>query len=498
MGIIARQSFKASISNYLGILLGFLSLFLLFPKFYTPHDLGAIRLLLETGAVLSSFALLGTNYSINRFFPYFKTEDKRHNGFFFWAFMIPLVGFALVFTGLIWFEKPLLALFGKDASILESLYPPLLLLVFFSLFQVVLETCNSNHGRIAVSNFLREVVLRCIILAAGTLFFLNYIDFITSVWIMVCAYGIIVIFNFIYLRTLTDIHLIPDFNFMRKNKELGKDALRFTAFLFIGGVTTLVVGKIDFLMISAKKGLTDTAIYSVGYYLAIMIEIPKRTILQVAAPIISQKMKDGNKKEVHHIYRSITLNQLLAASLIFFFIWLNIDNLFQIMPKGEIFKAGKMVIFIMGLGRLLDMVGSAGGPIIANSKYYYFSLINFLISLVVAIGANLLLIPILGINGAALATVFTFLLSNGTLIWIIYIKEGFHPFSSNHLKIMLVLSVFLIPTYFGKWLENPFLDGIVRTVVLGIPFLWICYKWKISEDFNKLLDKGLKMLKKSN
>jgi hypothetical protein len=51
MGVVIRQSIKASISNYFGMVLGFGSLFLLFPLFFEPDELGAIRLLLETGAV---------------------------------------------------------------------------------------------------------------------------------------------------------------------------------------------------------------------------------------------------------------------------------------------------------------------------------------------------------------------------------------------------------------------------------------------------------------
>jgi O-antigen/teichoic acid export membrane protein len=75
VGVIARQGFKASISNYIGMGLGFLSLFILFPKFFEPEKLGAIRLFIELGTVLSALGLMGTHYSINRFFPYFKTQD---------------------------------------------------------------------------------------------------------------------------------------------------------------------------------------------------------------------------------------------------------------------------------------------------------------------------------------------------------------------------------------------------------------------------------------
>jgi hypothetical protein len=92
--------------------LAFASLFLLFPLFFEPEELGAIRLLLESGAVMSTFALLGTNYSINRFFPYFRTEDKKHHGFFFWVFVTPAFGY---FDNSVWsFAIP-----GTPAGIIQ-------------------------------------------------------------------------------------------------------------------------------------------------------------------------------------------------------------------------------------------------------------------------------------------------------------------------------------------------------------------------------------------
>ena len=60
----------------LAALAGFLSLFILLPLFYTPEKLGAVRLFIELGTVLSSFALIGTHYSINRFFPFLRAEVR--------------------------------------------------------------------------------------------------------------------------------------------------------------------------------------------------------------------------------------------------------------------------------------------------------------------------------------------------------------------------------------------------------------------------------------
>lgn len=495
VGIIARQSAKAAVSNYIGVILGFVNLFLLFPLYYSPRDLGAIRLLLELGAIISSFALIGTNYSINRFFPYFKSDDQKHNGFFFWVFSIPILGYAITLIILIFFKNPLLSFFKADVALLSGLYPMLLCLILFSLFQIVLESANANHGRIAVPNFLREVVLRLIILSAGFLFFSKFVSFYTSAWIIVGGYGVVVLFNLLYLKRLTPIHIKPDFHFIRNNPEVKKDALKFTSWLFLGSVTSLIVSKIDFVMISATKSLADTAIYSTGFYLALLIEIPKRTILQISTPIVAGLMKESNFSSVQKMYKQLASNQLLLASLLFFAIWLNIDNLFDIMHNGNFYRQGKWVVFIIGAGRLIDMIGSTASPIMANSKYYAWGLINSVVSICVAIISNYILIPILGITGAALATMLTFFLSQGVSVLIIYVKLKIHPFQTQQIKTVLLLAVFLAFTLTGQWFENPFLDGFVRTGIFLPLMLFTAYYFKLSEELNQQL---LKLFSKYN
>ncbi len=491
MGVIIRQSIKASISNYLGIGLGFLSLFLLQPLFYDPNDLGAIRLLLESAAVISSFALMGTNYSINRFFPYCRTEDRKHHGFFFWAFALPMVGYLIILAALLIFREPILSLFGSDAQKLGGLYPMLIYLVLFSLYQVVLETCAANHARIAIPNFLREVLVRILIIASGFAFYKGWISFETSVWCMVLSYLLVVLLNLLFISRLTPIHLNPDFEFIRSNPELKKDILRFTAFLFLGGITGLVVSKLDFLMISSMKMVSDTAIYSIGFYLAMLIEIPKRTLLQITTPVISGHMKDENYVAVQSLYRRTTLNQFMAAVVLFYLIWLNVDNLYQIMPRGDFYSQGKWVVFIIGFGRLLDSLGATCGPILANSKFYAWSMINFAVAAVVAISANLILIPLYGINGAAAGTMLTFFFTQGTGILIIWIKLKIHPFHRNKLYIMFIFLIMLVPSFMGKWLHNPYLDGVLRTGLLGGLLVYLFYAFRVSEEVNSLADKYL-------
>jgi len=465
MGVIIRQSIKASVSNYFGILLGFTSLFLLFPLFFEPEQLGAIRLLLESGAVLSSFALLGTNYSINRYFPHFKTADKKHHGFFFWVFLTPSLGYLIILFGLLLFREPLLSFFNKDAARLDGLYSLLLVLVFFILLQQVTESAAANHGRIAIPNFFREVVVRVVQIASGLLFYLDVFSLYTTIVVIVLSYALAFAGNLVFLRILTPIHLKPD-----------------------------VVNKIDFLMISSMRSLADTAIYSIGFYLAMLMDIPKRTLLQISAPIIAQHVKDENTVELQDIYKKITLNQVVAGTLLFYFIWINIDNLYQIMPRGDYYSMGKWVFFTLGLARILEASGAGAGAVIVNSKFYPLTLLSFGVSAVVAITANYFLIPIMGIQGAALATLFTVALSQALVVYIVFRKTGMNPYSKTKVTLLLAFAIMLIPTAFGKWFYNPILDGLVRTLVLGGGFFYIVYAFRISDEMNQLANGFLKRI----
>ena len=100
-GVIAKNSFWASIVNYSGSLVGLFTTFYLFPLVFTTSENGVFRLFIEMGALLAGVAQLGTGYSIWKFFPRFKSDDG-HNGAGFWLLLIPLIGFVFVAFLLLW------------------------------------------------------------------------------------------------------------------------------------------------------------------------------------------------------------------------------------------------------------------------------------------------------------------------------------------------------------------------------------------------------------
>ena len=107
MGVIARQSIKGAIANYLGVAIGFFVTFLVLPKYLTQEQIGLTRVMVDAAMLFTSFAQLGTNASILRFFPYFK-DGKDNHGIFGWSVLIPLIGFTLFAAAFLIFREPLL------------------------------------------------------------------------------------------------------------------------------------------------------------------------------------------------------------------------------------------------------------------------------------------------------------------------------------------------------------------------------------------------------
>ena len=95
MGIIVRQSIKATIVNYIGVGIGFVTTFFVLTRYLTTEEIGLTRVLIDTATMLAGLAQLGTNASVLRFYPYFNNEKNKDHGFFFWTLVVPLIGFLI-------------------------------------------------------------------------------------------------------------------------------------------------------------------------------------------------------------------------------------------------------------------------------------------------------------------------------------------------------------------------------------------------------------------
>ncbi|TNF40223.1 MAG: polysaccharide biosynthesis protein, partial [Cytophagales bacterium] len=226
---------------------------------------------------------------------------------------------------------------------------------------------------------------------------------------------------------------------------------------------------IDSIMVSAMVGLEANAIYSIAFYMALVIELPRRAVSQVAMPVVAEHFAKDRIGEINQLYRQISNRQLYICLLIFALIWGNIDQIYHFVPNREIYQAGKWVVFYIALGKIFDVGFSINSEILVFSKYYRFNLVLTIAMSVLIIGVNYWLIPIYGIDGAAIGSALVMLIFNGIKYGYLKWKLSLDPFSWDTLRILFIGAMVLSLGRYSTDGLGPIANLILKSVfILGI------------------------------
>tara|TARA_B100001250_G_C19774890_1_gene779063 strand:- start:745 stop:1695 length:951 start_codon:yes stop_codon:yes gene_type:complete len=281
-----------------------------------------------------------------------------------------------------------------------------------------------------------------------------------------------------------------DFN-IQKIRDKINNILNFNLYSLISGFGNVIILNIDILMISALLGLSDTGVYTTAFYIAIIIEMPRRAISQISTPILSKLFKEKNLNTIENYYKIVSINQLIIGSLLFLLLISNLENIFNIIPNKNNFINGISIVPIICIAKLITMTSSFGSELILMSKHYKFSVTSIIILAIITIFSNYILIPKYGIDGAAYAALLSSVIFNFTKIIFIYSKYYFLPFSIKSVYVIIItIFIYFIINFLPSY-ENFIIDILFKSFVIMILFIPIIYFFKISIDLNKLIDKFL-------
>lgn len=495
MGIVIRQSLKGTFVNYIGVLLGIFVQFYIVTKYLDPAVIGLTKVLYEVALLCSSFALLGLGSSGMRFFPYFKDEKTGNHGFLFYFLLIPTIGSALVSLVYILFKGQILGYFSqKSPEYSEFFYwvvPLLIILTFWNVF----ENYANINMRIAVPKAVREVGMRVFMLMIYLLYAFHYIDVTGLVAGFIVCYGLCLLITGTYSLHIGSRTLRHDWSYI--TPELRSKFTRYTGFLILSAVSGNIMSQLDIFMLSGVKGMYSAGVYAIVVYMAEIVNMPARNISPISAPIAAQAMKDGDTVKAQDLYKQVSVHQCLACAVLLLLVWVNLDNIYAIIPNGNKFEEGRYAVLFLGLSKLIYGTLNFGNTLISYSKYYYWTLFITIFLTILTICTNLYFIPKFGLSGAALATLITCLVSYSYQQYIVQIKLKTNPFTLAHLRIALILALlFALNLIIPSLLEiSPWLDIFVRSAVIFIPAAFMIYYLKISPQINwfirtKLLGKA--------
>lgn len=484
MGVVIRQGAKSSIVSYVSVFLGFVNTIVIYPLTLEIDQLGEIQFVLQTAFLLLPFLVFGFSTVSIKFFAEYNNSDEEKSGFLSFLYIPPLITGTLLLVIFYLFQDSFFAFFNSNESIRKEALNAIPLLAVLMSFAAISSSFSSNLRRIVVPNILNNLIKICLPVLC-ILYYYEIVSIPTIYCSLVVFYALLTIIFFTYIRYVGNLKLT--LSFIRKLDFVKiYEMLKFAGFGVLATIGSQVATRIDGIMVTTLKSTYDNGVYTVAMFISNTVMVPLTLVAAIATPLIAGYWKTKDMEQLNGIYRKSSINLFVLGLGVFIAIWAALDGLFALMPRGDEFAAGKMVILILGMSKIIDMVTGLSSQILSMSPKYpvYFYMLLGLAFLNVFL--NIQLIPIYGINGAAISTFISLTLFN--LIKYLYIKIIFklEPFTFDMLKVLmlglvLILGIEFIPKFHSEWINLLFFPLLVLTT-----YVYVILKLNISEDLNSV------------
>ena len=164
------------------------------------------------------------------------------------------------------------------------------------------------------------------------------------------------------------------------------------------------------------------------------------------------------------------------------------------MPAG--YSEGVAVVFLIGVSKYFDLILGNNNSIIFNSKYYKAVLFLGLFLVFLTVSLNMVFIPLYGLNGAAIATLISITLYSLAKLLFVVLKMDLFPFTKNTIKALGVTFLSFVVFYYWDFSFHPFLNIILKSILVTIFYLGWSFYLKISSDINFVMNSIFKRILK--
>lgn len=483
MGIVLKQSFKNTLILFLGFAIGAVNVLFLYTHFLQEDYFGLVTFLLSSANILLPLVALGMQHTIIKFFSSYKTKLEQ-DSFLTATLLLPLlVIIPLGIVGAYFYESIANWLSSENILIKKYTFLIFIIAVFMGYFEVFYAWTKVQFKSV-FGNFIKEIFARvCVTILLFSVYF-NWLTNQQFIYAIVAVYGVRTLIMLVFALIVYK----PSFHF--KFPTNLREIISFSIYILVAGSAAGILLEIDKFMIPQMEKIAEVAYYAVGIYIASVIAIPTRAMQQITSPIIAKGMNENRMDEISNLYKQSSINLLVVGGLFFLLINLNINELYQLIDKPQ-FTKGIWVVLIISFAKLMELALGTGNAILVNSKFYK---LFFYISLAMALSVILLnhwLITIMGINGAALATLIVVVVYGIIKIMFIKTKLDLQPFTIKTIKLILIIIILYIGFSYLNFNFNPLLAIILKSIVISLLYLIVIKKLKISNDISELISKYL-------
>jgi O-antigen/teichoic acid export membrane protein len=492
MGVIARQSIKRGILNYIGSLIGVFSLLFVYPL--SKESYGFVQFLISSATIFSVILSLGSTSLVIRFYPDLKVKFKN-------SFLGIIISIAL--TAIIIMSMIVMIFYGDFLELISRLNfqvdainqnsTIIYILTFLVIFIQIFIFQASNFQRIVVTFAIHDIAFK---LFLPLLILGIYFDIIAKekLGLFLILFYIFSFFaNALYLKIIKALSISKN-NFIDLGKTKIKEIANYMGFSSLNIIGESITTQIDRVLIPLILTMSSNGIYSIFLFMSNTISIPVNSLFTITAPVIADSIKNNDFVNVEKLYKKTSLNSFLAGSLLFVVLWTNIYDIVKLMPNPKTIDPFVNVFLFLGLGKLVDMLTSVNTHIIVYSRYYRYNLFFILTLAIMNIVFSYYLINKYGITGAALGSFIALIVYNVFKLVFIKIKFDITPFTFHTFTVLLInMIVFLIGMYLPET-KAVLISILYKSTVVVVMFYVLLKIFKVDSELISYFEKNVRKM----
>lgn len=392
----ARKAASGGVVQVLGKAAAML-LALLLTRNLSPEDFGSFAFARSWVMLLGPVASLGFGYATFRFLPrYIAARDGGSATGYVAIALAASLGLSLLFV--------LGVLIAESAGVFPA--PPgsgtALRIMIWAIpclaLMLVVRFANQTLGKVWLS-FLPQQLASPVLqgLVFAVLIFAGMLDlasaargFLIASW-LVAALALALLLR--HWRGIVGFH--------RPRLHLGR-WLRVALTLAASSVAVIINQQADILVVGSILGAQEAGLYSIALSLALLISMASTSVAAVFAPALSRAVGSGDREAVRATTRRSAVLFLLPAAvgvLVFAVAGKAILGLF-----GPAYMAAFQVLMLLAVSELLIAASEPAGHLLNLGDREKANTAIVIVGAAINLALNLILVPLAGMEGAALAT----------------------------------------------------------------------------------------------
>jgi O-antigen/teichoic acid export membrane protein len=394
-------------------------------------EYGLLNLGLAVFWISLTFTQLGLKGGLNRKVSHYFGKDEKEKVFsVIWSSLKISLPWSIIYSVILFLSAEILAVKVFNKPGMTTIIQVMAIAIPFQTLYSQLESVSEAMKDVKYIAFV-DKVFRSLFITLTTIAVL-YAGFGLTSTIYIQAIGAII--SGLLMAVLVQRKVIPVFsNITRMEKRETTDLVTYSYPLLFSGIMGMVMTWTDTLLLGVMRSASTVGVYNAAYPTAQMLTVIAGGFGSLLFPVVSEHYSKGEKKEAIEI-SSTAIKWIFTSSFPLLLVMVVFARPLLRLLFGTDYTSGATAMAILGSAYFLQSLGNHGSIFIKSEDRTKIVFYNSVIAAALNIILNVLLIPIYGQTGAALATAFS-----GTLVTVIAVIEAYRFFDVQPYRLKKLL-----------------------------------------------------------